>query len=172
MNQQSEDIILDSMDTLSIDLSDTDLSYDNITANANMWGSVPVPTYTINTAYPTTNPHVHVGASGGSGTFTTNSTANNYYTYGSNGSIGSIGSINFNNNSGLQVKGDAEFDGNVKIKGRDLSKLLEKIEDRLAILAEPDPKKLEKFAALKKAYDHYKLMEKLIGDDFNDDSSK
>jgi hypothetical protein len=42
---------------------------------------------------------------------------------------------------------------------------MEKIEDRLAILAEPDPMKLEKFAALKKAYDHYKLMEKIIGDD-------
>ena len=45
--------------------------------------------------------------------------------------------------------------------------MLESIEDRLAIL-QPDPAKLEKFAALKKAYDHYKLMEKLIGDDWKD----
>jgi hypothetical protein len=67
--------------------------------------------------------------------------------------------------SSLQVSGDAEFEGNVKIKGRDITKLFEKIEDRLAILADPDPKKLEKFAALKKAYDHYKLMEKLIAED-------
>ena len=44
-------------------------------------------------------------------------------------------------------------------------KLFEKIEDRLAIVLDPDPKKLEKFKALKKAYDHYKLMEKLIGEE-------
>lgn len=168
MNQQSEDITLDSMDTLSIDLSDTDLSYDNITANTNMWSSAP--TYTINTAYSTTNPHGHGGAVGGSGTFTTNSTANNY----SYGTIGSVGSINFSNNfnPGLSVQGDADFEGDIKWKGRSLGKLLEKIEDRLAILSEPDPEKLKKFAALKKAYDHYKLMEKLIGDDFDDNSDK
>lgn len=60
----------------------------------------------------------------------------------------------------IQVKGDAEFDGDITWKGRNLGKLLEKIEDRLAILT-PDSKKLEQFAALKKAYDHYKLLEKL-----------
>jgi hypothetical protein len=37
---------------------------------------------------------------------------------------------------------------------------MDKMEERLAILV-PDPAKLEKFEALKKAYDHYKLMEKL-----------
>jgi hypothetical protein len=65
----------------------------------------------------------------------------------------------------MQVKGDAEFDGDIKWKGRSLGSFLESIEDRLAILQEPDPKKLEKHAALKKAYDHYKLLEKLIGDE-------
>ena len=35
-----------------------------------------------------------------------------------------------------------------------------KMEQRLAILV-PDPAKLEQFAALKKAYEHYKLMESL-----------
>lgn len=67
--------------------------------------------------------------------------------------------------SGLHVTADAEFEGDIKWKGRSLGKMLEKIEDRLAILQEPDPEKLEKFAALKKAYDHYKLLEKLIGDE-------
>lgn len=60
---------------------------------------------------------------------------------------------------------DAEFEGDIKWKGRSLGKLLEKIEDRLAILQEPDSEKLEKFAALKKAYDNYKLLEKLINED-------
>jgi hypothetical protein len=63
----------------------------------------------------------------------------------------------------LDVSGNANFDGDITWKGRSLGNLLQSIEDRLAILAEPDPVKLEKFAALKKAYDHYKLMEKLIG---------
>ena len=65
----------------------------------------------------------------------------------------------------LSVKGDAEFEGDVKIKGHSILHLLKKIEDRLAVLQEPDPEKLEKFAALKKAYDHYKTLERLIGED-------
>jgi hypothetical protein len=65
----------------------------------------------------------------------------------------------------LDVKGDATFEGDIKWKGRSLVKLLESIEDRLAILQEPSPAKLEKYAALKKAYDHYKTLERLIGED-------
>lgn len=36
---------------------------------------------------------------------------------------------------------------------------------RLAILENVDHAKLEKFAALKKAYEHYKLLEKMLDDD-------
>lgn len=60
----------------------------------------------------------------------------------------------------LQVSGDAEFDGDVKIKGVSISKILADIQDRLAILV-PDPAKLEHFEALKKAYNHYKTLEAL-----------
>ena len=66
--------------------------------------------------------------------------------------------------TGLHVTTDAEFEGDIKWKGRSLGKLLEQIEDRLAIL-QPNPAKLEKHEALKKAYNHYRLMEKLIGED-------
>jgi hypothetical protein len=66
---------------------------------------------------------------------------------------------------GLHVTGDCDFEGDVKVKGRSLEKLLTTIEDRLAILQDPDPAKLEKYAALKKAYEHYKTLERLIGDD-------
>jgi hypothetical protein len=71
------------------------------------------------------------------------------------------------NNTGnsLHVKGPAEFEGDIMVKGRSLEKMFQKIEDRLAILQEPDPEKLEKFAALKKAYEHYKTLERLIGED-------
>lgn len=62
--------------------------------------------------------------------------------------------------AGLTVKGTAEFEGDVKIKGVSISDTIAAIEKRLAILV-PDPKKLEHFEALKKAYDHYKLLEAL-----------
>jgi hypothetical protein len=66
--------------------------------------------------------------------------------------------------SNLEVKGDANFEGDIKWKGKSLQELFSKIEDRLAIL-QPDPAKLEKYEALRKAYEHYKLIEKLIGED-------
>jgi len=48
----------------------------------------------------------------------------------------------------------------IKVDGKSLKEFMTKMEERLAILV-PDPKKLEQFEALKKAYEHYKLMEKL-----------
>jgi len=60
----------------------------------------------------------------------------------------------------ISVTGDAEFEGKVKINGQDLAEFMDTISKRLAILV-PDPDKLEHFEALKKAYDHYKLMEAL-----------
>lgn len=112
-------------------------------------------TYTIN--YPASGSAGSAVAAGGSYIYTTNTTANTSPWIVTSGGSGSQGS--------LQVTGDAHFDGTVTVKGRDLVKLFEKIEDRLAIVSNPDPKKLEKFKALKKAYDHYKLMEKLIGEE-------
>jgi hypothetical protein len=70
--------------------------------------------------------------------------------------------------TGLHVTSDAEFEGNITWKGRDLGKLLETIEQRLAIL-QPNPKKLKKFEALQKAYDHYKLLEALCHSEDNDE---
>lgn len=48
----------------------------------------------------------------------------------------------------------------IKVGGRSLMAFMKTMEERLAILV-PDPAKMEKFAALKKAYDNYKLLEKL-----------
>jgi hypothetical protein len=124
-------------------------SFDSMMASSNI-------NYTY-TSTSTNYGNVTIGAAG-SPYYTLNTGA------GANGSWGTINSAK----SGLHVTSDAEFEGDIKWKGRSLGKLLEKIEDRLAVLADPDPKKLEKFAALKKAYDQYKLMEKLIGDDWKD----
>ena len=53
----------------------------------------------------------------------------------------------------------------VLISGKSLSNILDTIQRRLSILDDPSPKKLEKYAALKKAYDHYKLLEKLLNEE-------
>ena len=59
----------------------------------------------------------------------------------------------------MEVKGD------FIVNGKNIGNILDKIQDRLAILDEPSPEKLEKHAALKKAYEQYKLLEKLIGEE-------
>jgi hypothetical protein len=52
----------------------------------------------------------------------------------------------------------------INLGGKSLKDFMAKMEERLAILI-PDPKKLEKFEALKKAYEHYKTMESLCFDE-------
>jgi hypothetical protein len=58
--------------------------------------------------------------------------------------------------------------GDVKIGDRSLKEFMDKVESRLAILT-PDSKKLEKFAALRKAYEHYKTLESLCELEEEDD---
>ena len=71
--------------------------------------------------------------------------------------------VGSNSNSALQVSGDADIKGNLRVKGVDVGEVLAKIQDRLAILV-PDPALLEKYDALKQAYDHYKTLEALCVD--------
>jgi hypothetical protein len=52
----------------------------------------------------------------------------------------------------------------ITVGGQSLKEFMKKMEQRLAILV-PDPNKLEKFEALKKAYEHYKTMESLCFDE-------
>lgn len=97
-------------------------------------------------------------------TYTTGMTNPSYTLNTGAGSIGTawapVGSTGLGSTPSIKVTGDAEFEGKITVKGKDLAKSLEAIEKRLAILV-PDPKKLDKFEALKKAYDHYKLLEAL-----------
>jgi hypothetical protein len=71
----------------------------------------------------------------------------NYYNTTSN--------VNINSN-GIDMRSGSD----ITIDGKSLKNFMDKMEERLAILV-PDPAKLEKFEALKRAYEHYKLMEKL-----------
>ena len=116
---------------------------DTITMNGSMYssGTITLPTTTI------TNGGYTIGATGSSGQF---------YTTGTNGH-------NWNNPPTVNITGtgiDMAAGTDISIDGKSLKTFMNKMEERLAILV-PDPSKLEKFEALKKAYEHYKLMESL-----------
>jgi len=104
--------------------------------------------------YPPTYPQVHT---------TTGTSINiNPITTGTNGQfLVSNGAspvwtdtINYQPTGTLQVKGDAVFEGDIKVKGKSLDKTLTKLEERLAIL-HPNEKlevKWEKLRELRKQY--------------------
>ena len=106
-------------------------------------------------------------------TFTTNGTSGSYLTsnntWTTGAGIAGTGIVTGIGTPSIQVKGDADFDGDVKLKGKSLTTWMETMEKRLAILV-PDPKKLEKFEALQKAYNHYKMLEALC--DIQDDPAE
>jgi hypothetical protein len=52
------------------------------------------------------------------------------------------------------------FNSDIQIKGVSILETLEKIEKRLHILR-PDPEKLAHYESLRKAYEHYKILEAL-----------
>lgn len=58
-------------------------------------------------------------------------------------------------------------DGDIELDGVSIAKTMLAIQDRLAILT-PKPELLEKYEALKQAYDHYKMLEALCMDSAKD----
>jgi hypothetical protein len=151
-----------SSDTISInscppltaaDIGKLTASYSFNTMSSGSYTTLNTGPYNIGTTMPVGKITIGTGTGVGNG-------SSGQYLY-SNGTSGTWAT---SSKSGLTVTGDADFEGDVKIKGVSLAKLIEQIQDRLAILV-PDPAKLEKYEALKKAYNHYKLLEKLIGDD-------
>lgn len=99
-----------------------------------------------------TNGYYNINIGKANSTYTTNGTysVNNWSTSGPSTYI---------SNKGIDIPEGADL----KIGGKSLKDFMTSMEDRLAIL-QPDPKKLEKYEALRLAYEHYKLMEKLIGE--------
>ena len=109
------------------------------------------------------------------------------YSYGDASSV-TVGSMDtdFNINSGtftidtssvsdMDWKYDSNItvpeDSDIKIGDRSLKTFMDTVEKRLSIL-QPDPKKLKKFEALQKAYEHYKHLERLCEiDDEDEDES-
>ena len=142
MSSNDIDVLMSSMSSDTITLDSTHIPY----LTSSMIG--PYPQYNVST-----------GGSGSGGTYGSGSAGTIYTSNGTGGA--NWATINTNSSqSSLNVKGDAEFEGRVKVNGQDLGEFMETISKRLAILV-PDPDKLEHFEALKKAYDHYKMLEKL-----------
>ena len=87
----------------------------------------------------------------------TGPTTGSVLTAGTNGSSASWATISANpdlQGNTLSVKGNAEFDGDVKIKGKSIADSIDRIEERLAILRPNDEleAKWENLRGLRKAY--------------------
>jgi hypothetical protein len=112
-------------------------------------------TYQTTIISPLASPQINsytttVGGGGGGGptvAFTGSVIGNNYYT-----STNTMGKINAED---VIIEGISVKEAICSIKS---------IQDRLSILI-PDPKKLEKYAALQECYKQYKLLEALIAED-------
>ena len=112
--------------------------------------SYPIPPQ----VYTTTNTNPLTINSGSSGQFLySNSTSPTW--------SDTITISNHQPSGGLEVKGDAEFEGDIKIKGKSLSAILSKLEERLAIL-HPNEKLEQKWDELKELGRLYRELEKDI----------
>ena len=59
---------------------------------------------------------------------------------------------------------DLNIDGDIKIDGQSLKEFMSVVSERLNILT-PKPEVLEKYEALREAYENYKMLEKICLDD-------
>ena len=104
--------------------------------------------------------------------YTTTGTGSSGLYWGMNGTSGSSGQVLTSNGtntswitadpslkgSTLSVKGDADFEGEVTIKGKNIADMFEKIEERLAIL-HPNPELEDRWDELKELGKRYKELE-------------
>ena len=99
-------------------------------------------------------------------TFTTgtvtipNTTSNGIY-WGLNGTSSTITTDPSLKGNSLSVKGNADFEGEVTIKGKSLTDTLDKIEERLAIL-HPNPELEDRWDELKELGKRYKELEQAL----------
>jgi hypothetical protein len=90
--------------------------------------------------------------------YTTNNTSGSGLYWGLNGTPGVSLSEPSLSGASLQVKGDANFEGEVKIGGKNIKDMFEKIEERLAIL-HPNPELEDRWDELKELGKRYKELE-------------
>lgn len=97
----------------------------------------------------------------GTGIYTTNNTSPYNYNYTGIDTITLSDYTTINPNHSLHVNGDANFEGDVKIKGKSLVDSLEKIEEKLAILR-PNEELEAKWDQLRDLRKQYMELEKEI----------
>lgn len=124
------------------------------TINQSMIGSDPIDTsYTVTTTNNTSGSGLYWGLNGTSAmpgqVLTSNGTSTQWATITSDPSL---------KGASLSVKGDADFEGEVTFKGKSLTDMFEKIEQRLAIL-HPNPELENKWDELKELAKRYKELE-------------
>jgi len=158
--QDLDDLCVDIMaqDSCSLDLGYGAVppDYGNISYSGGI-DTITIDSSTMYSSNTITLPSTTISGSGSAG-----------YTIGSAGStMYTTGTGTYNWNTTIPPSVNISSDGidmaagtDIKVDGKSLKEFMSKMEERLAILI-PDPKKLEQFAALKKAYEHYKLMESL-----------
>ena len=131
----------------------SDSTIDTIT----LTGASSSPTYTISNVSGTANVSsgIYWGVNSGSSgqVYTTNGTNTGWANL-------SLADPDLQGST-LSVKGDADFEGEVTIKGKSLTDMLDKIEERLAIL-HPNPKLEDKWDELKELSKRYKELEQEI----------
>ena len=149
---------------ISIDLSGTagqpvytldTMNYDTISYSGSNISTISLPSITSGGGSGNTGQYTFstTGTGGGGGGYTI-STGTGGYVW--NTTTTAVDPSVHITQGGIDMPSDAD----IKIGDRSLKEFMTKMEERLAILV-PDPKKIEKFEALKKAYEHYKLMERL-----------
>jgi len=112
-------------------------------------GPAPSPTYTVTATDSTSGGSLYWGMNGTSpGQVLTTGTSTGWITQADPSLKGAT----------LSVKGDADFEGNVTIKGKNLTDMFAKIEERLAIL-HPNPELEDKWDELKELGKRYKELE-------------
>ena len=83
------------------------------------------------------------------------------YTYTTTSTGASDPWLNTNISNTLSVQGDAEFDGEVTVKGRSLSEFMESVEQRLNILR-PNPALEAEWDQLRKLGEQYRELERQL----------
>ena len=172
---------LDDLDTIEIDLSGASGISSTEFSTIDLSGVAAQPSYAIDSmnydtiSYSGTSiSSITSGISGGGGgagqyTYTTSGTGGaggGGYTI-STGTGGYVWNTSTSVDPSVHITHhgiDMPKDADIKIGDRSLKEFMAKMEERMAILV-PDPKKIEKFQALKKAYENYKLMERLCQED-------
>ena len=147
------DLSYSSDDIITITGSDYSYNYTNMSSAGIGIGAIGASTITLPSSSLNYNSNYTINT-GSSGQFLTS---------GSNGT--SWTTANNSNAVHIDTGGiDMAAGTDIKIDGKSLKNFMSKMEERLAILV-PDPAKLEKFEALKRAYEHYKTMESLCFDE-------